>query len=75
MPATVNEIVSELLLPATHSPAAAPEAVFELAASIASRRVHNPSVPLVTSAVLLTVMVLTADGCRLILAGDRTAAK
>jgi hypothetical protein len=59
----VRSIVSEsLLLPATHSPAAAPEDVSLLAAVIASRKVHKPSVPFATSEVLLTVMVLPATG-------------
>src|SRR5690348_17236005 len=48
-------------LPATHSPAAAPEAAFEFAEVIASRRVHKPSLPSATSAVLFTMMVLPAS--------------
>src|SRR5262245_31352896 len=51
--------------PAAHSPAAAPEAVLLLAACIASRRVHSPSLPSTASAVLLTVIVLAeATGAR-----------
>jgi hypothetical protein len=48
------------LLPAAHSPAVAPEAVSVFAAIIASRNVHNPSLPLATSAVLFTTIVLAA---------------
>jgi hypothetical protein len=59
----VRSIASELLLlPAIHSPGAAPEDVLLLAAVIASRKVHKPSVPFATSEVLLTVMVLPAAG-------------
>ena len=59
----VRSIVSEpLLLPAAHSPAVAPDAVLVLAAVIASRKVHKPSVPFVTSELLLTVMVFPAAG-------------
>ena len=43
-------------LPRTHSPAAAPEALSEFAARIASRRVHTPSLA-TTSLVSLTLMV------------------
>jgi hypothetical protein len=58
---TEKLIVSEpLLLPAAHSPAIAPDAVFVLAAVIASRKLHNPSVLLTTSVVMLTVIVLPA---------------
>src|SRR2546421_3716559 len=54
----VRSIVSEpLLLPATHSPATAPEAALLLAAVIASRNVQKPSLLLATSAVLLTTIV------------------
>jgi hypothetical protein len=43
-------IVSEpLLSPAAHSPPTAPEAAFVLAAEIASRNVHKPSVLFTTS--------------------------
>ena len=57
----VRLIVSEsLALPAAHSPAVAPEAVSELAAVIASRRVHKPSLLFSTSEVLLTVIVVPA---------------
>ena len=59
----MRSIVSEpLLLPAAHSPAVAPDVVLVLAAVIASRKVHKPSVPFATSEVLLTVMVLPAAG-------------
>lgn len=59
----LRSIVSEsLLLPATHSPVVAPEEVLVLAAMIASRKAHNPSVPFATSEVLLTVIVLPAGG-------------
>ena len=74
VPEVVNVMMSSPL-PATHSPIAKPEAESVLAAVIASRRVHNPSAPSTTSAVLLTVMVLRAGGCRLVPAGDRIAAK
>src|SRR5947207_3110072 len=54
----VRSIVSEPeLLPATHSPATAPEAVLVFAAAIASRKVHKPSLEFVTSDKLLTLMV------------------
>jgi len=57
----VRSIVSGLsLLPATHSPATAPDAVLVFAAVMASRKVHRPSALLATSAVLLTVIVLPA---------------
>src|SRR5207253_3424511 len=50
VPVTEKLIVSEpLLLPAAHSPAAAPEATLLFAAVIASRSVHKPSVPFATS--------------------------
>src|SRR5262245_31440829 len=59
VPFTEKLIVSEPLpLPAAHSPATRPDAVFVLAAVIASRKVHKPSVPSETSEVLLTVIVL-----------------
>lgn len=59
VPVTEKLIVSEPLpLPAAHSPAAAPDAMLLLAAVIASRRVHKPSVPSATSDVLFTVIVL-----------------
>src|ERR1700686_1697933 len=65
----VRSIVSEpLLLPAAHSPAVMPDAVFEFAAVIASRKVHRPSLPFATSAVLLTVIVLAA-GAIVLLSG------
>src|SRR5712692_4267777 len=61
VPVTEKLIVSEpLLLPAAHSPAIAPEARLVLAAVIASRKVHNPSLIFATSVVLLTVIVLPA---------------
>ncbi len=57
----VRSIASEpTLLPARHSPAVAPEAALLLAAAIASRKVHKPSVPFASSEVLLTVMVFPA---------------
>src|SRR6266540_2467098 len=58
-PEMLNAIVSTVgkAWPAAHSPAAAPEAVFVLAAMIASRSVQAPSLAVV-SAVLLTVIVL-----------------
>ena len=57
----VRSIVSEpSLLPATHSPATAPDAVLVFAAMSASRKVHRPSALFVTSEVLLTVIVLPA---------------
>src|ERR1700693_190746 len=57
-PVMLNAIVSTVgkACPATHSPAKPPEAVFVLAAVIASRSVQTPSLASV-SAVLLTVMV------------------
>jgi hypothetical protein len=58
----LRSIVSAPLLPAAHSPAVAPEAVLLFAAVIASRKVQKPSVPFVTSAELLTVMVLPTAG-------------
>src|SRR5215471_5911425 len=51
-------MVSPEALPAAHSPTAPPEAVLVLAAVIASRRVHLPSLGSTTSSVLLTVMVV-----------------
>ena len=48
------------LLPAAHSPATAPDAVFVFAAMIASRNVHRPSALFAASEVLLTVIVLPA---------------
>ena len=64
MPVTpLRSIVSESLgPPAPHSPAVAPDSMFELAAVIASRRVHKPSLLFATSKVLLTVIVLPAGG-------------
>src|SRR6266849_2697772 len=56
-PRMAKLIVSTPALPAAHSPAIPPEAVFVLAAVIASRRVHTPSLAAV-SAALLTVIVL-----------------
>src|SRR2546427_11285803 len=58
-PMMSNAIVSTVgeASPAAHSPIIAPEAVFALAAVIASRRVQAPSSATV-SAVLLTVIVL-----------------
>src|SRR5207237_2168450 len=58
-PEMLNAIVSTVgeAWPAAHSPAAAPEAVFVLAAMIASRSVQAPSLAAV-SAVLFTVIVL-----------------
>ena len=57
----VRSIVSEpSMLPAAHSPATAPDAVFVLAAMTASRKVHKPSALLAVSEVLLTVIVLPA---------------
>src|SRR5664280_1818724 len=56
-PEMLNAIVSSPGSPAVHSPAAAPEAVFVLAAMIASRNVHTPSLA-AASVVLLTVIVL-----------------
>jgi hypothetical protein len=44
-------------LPAGHSPAIAPEAVFVFAEMMASGRVHKPSLA-ITGDVLLTVIVL-----------------
>ena len=61
VPVTEKTIVSESSeLPARHSPVVAPDAALLLAAKIASRKVHKPSVPLARSAVLLTVMVLAS---------------
>jgi hypothetical protein len=63
VPVTARLIVSELLkppLPAEHSPGTTPDAVLLFAAVIASRKVHKPSLPFATSAVLLTVIVLAA---------------
>jgi hypothetical protein len=61
VPVTENVIVSEALaLPATHSPATAPEATLLLAAMIASRNVHKPSLALAASDKLLTVMAATS---------------
>ena len=48
--------------PAAHSPVAVPEAVSVLAAVMASLRVHSPSVPSASSAVLLTVMIAACAG-------------
>ena len=57
----VRSIVSEpSTRPAAHSPATAPDAVFVLAAMMASRKVHKPSALLAASEVLLTVIVLPA---------------
>src|SRR5262245_2230280 len=59
-PGMANAIVSTTVgdaSPAAHSPIIAPEAVFVLAAVIASRNVQAPSSTAV-SAVLLTVIVL-----------------
>jgi hypothetical protein len=56
-----KSIVSDpLLLPATHSPGVAPETVFVLAAVIASRKVHKPSLPFAASEVLFRKIVLPA---------------
>src|SRR2546430_11370850 len=57
-PEMLNAIVSTVgeAWPAAHSPAAAPEAVFVLAAMIASRSVQAPSLAAV-SAVLVTGIV------------------
>jgi len=61
VPVTAMLIVSApLLLPAAHSPAAAPEAALVLAAVIASRSVHKPSLLFATSAVLFTTMVFAS---------------
>src|SRR6201999_616511 len=58
VPLIAKAIVSGVaLLPAAHSPLVEPLAVLVLAAVIASGRVHNPSVALMVSATLLTVMV------------------
>src|SRR5688572_29562204 len=57
---------ASLVLPATHSPAAIPEAMFELAAVIASRNVHKPSLLFAKSEVLFTVMVLPAGASTLV---------
>jgi hypothetical protein len=62
VPVTEKLIVSEPLLPAAHSPAAAPEAALLFADVIASRNVHNPSLPFATSDKLLTVIVVAALG-------------
>src|SRR6266851_2075425 len=56
-PGMANSIVSSPAAPAAHSPAIAPEAVFVLAARIASRRVQKPSLAPTPSAVVLTVIV------------------
>jgi hypothetical protein len=54
----VRTIASEpVLVPAAHSPAAKPEAALVLAAVIASRKVHKPSLLLTTSVVLFTTIV------------------
>src|SRR5215510_8975794 len=69
----VRSIASDPLgLPAAHSPAITPDAVFVLAAVIASRKVHNPSVLFTTSEVLLTVIVLP-NGVLLLPTASRTA--
>ena len=57
----LNVIVSAPL-PAAHSPAAAPDAVSVLAAMIASRNVHCPSLELTVSAVLLTTIGVCEGG-------------
>src|SRR5438067_13832911 len=58
---TAKLMVSEpLLLPAAHSPGSNPDAVFVLAAAIASRKVHLPSMLFATSDRLLTMIVLPA---------------
>src|ERR1044072_6981615 len=53
-------VFASVSLPATHCWAAAPEPVFALAAVIASRRVHKPSLASAASAMLLTVIVFPA---------------
>src|SRR5215813_2234029 len=60
-PGMANAIVSTVgaTSPAAHSPAEMPDAVFMLAAMIASRSVQAPSSAIV-SAVLLTVIVLAS---------------
>lgn len=61
VPVTEKLIVSEsLLLPAAHSPGIRPDAMFVLAAVIASRKVHNPSALFATSDVVLTTIVTAA---------------
>jgi hypothetical protein len=61
VPVTEKLIVSDpLLLPATHSPTAAPDAALLLAAVMASRNVHKPSLAFAASEVLLTVIVEAA---------------
>jgi len=57
VPDTVVRSIVSAPLPAAHSPAVAPEAASVFAAIIASRNVHNPSVPFTASALLLTVML------------------
>jgi hypothetical protein len=47
-PTTLNAIVSSPVDPATHSPAAAPDAVLLFAAVIASRSEHFPSFAVVS---------------------------
>src|SRR5688500_18554141 len=58
VPVTVKEMESSPL-PAAHSPGVTPDAVSVLAAVIASRNVQNPSLPFVTSDVVLTVIALS----------------
>src|SRR6476619_6396181 len=58
VPVTENVIVSgALALPATHSPATAPEAALLFAAVMASRKVQSPSLEFAMSERLLTTMV------------------
>src|SRR5262245_46792043 len=61
VPTTLKVMVSvPLLLPAAHSPAAAPEGALVFAAAIASRKVHLTSLPSQKSVSVFTVIVASA---------------